>query len=341
MSVSHDEVNQKLALPLDPSKIRQRKGPNGKKLDYLSGGDVILALNDALTPLGWSRSIARLDVDVDQDADQKTGETKASWSAVARATVRIQLHPTPGVVVVTHEDVGHGLAQAQKSRGDAIELAEKSAVTDAMKRAAHSLGPRLGLALYHPKDEREELGLVADQSDALAVNFKDAPAGDQRAAERQREEQRAEEIDAKAKPLEQEPTVIAARWLLELKLSDVIREALKTGARPGAEGSDLLRGMLPPEPTTAELQSLAPLSAEDLADLERWPPKDPLTRPLLPDVHRAAVEAIGDEEARALWRELGVELRRGAEVTGYVARLFVAGAGALAKSRLAETSGGR
>ncbi len=67
------------------------------------------------------------------------------------------------------EDSGFGLASHQPVRGDAHDKALKTAVSDALKRAARDLGNQFGLSLYdkgalevvssslaHPKIEADD-----------------------------------------------------------------------------------------------------------------------------------------------------------------------------------------
>lgn len=46
-----------------------------------------------------------------------------------------------------HEDVGYGVTENSKSKGDALDKARKSSVTDAIKRALKHFGSSLGNCL--------------------------------------------------------------------------------------------------------------------------------------------------------------------------------------------------
>jgi DNA recombination protein Rad52 len=363
----YQHVLNTLALPLDPKSIRRRQGPGGRSLEYVDGASVIMAMNEAFTPLGWSRELVIRETSMAFEEREVGGKTKKGWCGHVSAIVTLKLHPG-GVVLATHSDVGHGTAQFLPTLAEAVEKAEKEAATDAMKRAAHVLGARFGLALYvKDRDEREELGLVGTVPPPAEPARDDRRPADAPAEEWTRggpttgSDRRAgaavSSADAKAtiatiereidtlaadftgapdqrKPIpEGDPTLRAARWLLEFTLDPIVTAALKSGARPGTEG-ELLKGCLPTDATREELAALKPLHPDALEDLATWPAGDPLTRPLLLEVHNASLEALGEEEVMRLWRELGVELRRGVEVSGYQARLLVAAAGAVANARV-------
>jgi hypothetical protein len=48
-----------------------------------------------------------------------------------------------------HEDIGYGVSEGQKSKGQAIEMARKSAVTDGLKRSLRNFGNALGNCLQN------------------------------------------------------------------------------------------------------------------------------------------------------------------------------------------------
>ena len=113
-------------------------------LSYVTGRYVKQTLNQIFGPLGWSYTI------VDQyPIGDFTGES-AQWFCHLRLSV------TVGDFTTTRDGmaVGHGLLVTRKGRvspgraNEIIDFAAAESVTDALKRAAVSLGGVLGLSLY-------------------------------------------------------------------------------------------------------------------------------------------------------------------------------------------------
>src|SRR5262249_46722113 len=75
------------------------------------------------------------------------GRWNACYSASVKLTVRGGLWVTAQAPHCEYEDAATGYAQNQ-TRGEAHDLALKSAVSTALKRAATSLGDQFGLSLY-------------------------------------------------------------------------------------------------------------------------------------------------------------------------------------------------
>lgn len=70
----------------------------------------------------------------------------------------------------------------------------------------------------------------------------------------------------------------------------------------------------------AERRGLDHALLEELGD---WPAADPLPRPHLIELHKGAVRAAGADRVAAVWHLCGVELKKGTQVNGETARLFV------------------
>ena len=131
-------IEEQLAQDVDPKFVSERKG-----LDYVTGRYVKQRLNEVFGPLGWSFTIQEQHVlSIDDEA--------------VRFLVhgRLKVHHGEQWNVKDAIAVGHGVL---KSRGqpvspsrasEVIDFAAAEAVTDALKRAAVSLGQTLGLNLY-------------------------------------------------------------------------------------------------------------------------------------------------------------------------------------------------
>jgi hypothetical protein len=80
--------------------------------------------------------------------DSKTGALTGRWDVCYRATMRLTVRNPDGEEVAHYEDGSTATAQNQ-TRGDGHDLAMKSAISLAKKRAAINLGDQFGLSLYN------------------------------------------------------------------------------------------------------------------------------------------------------------------------------------------------
>ena len=131
----------------------------GHQVDYIEGWRVIELANHILGFNGWSSTIVDLSKDFIEEASP--GRYSCGYSAIVRITLKDGCH---------HEDVGYGEGLKQNGRGAAIEMAKKSAVTDAMKRCLRLFGNALGNSIYdkeHCKVEKKvnkgSKGVVANE----------------------------------------------------------------------------------------------------------------------------------------------------------------------------------
>ena len=131
---------------------------------YLEGYEVLAHLNRIFGFEGWSNQVTMLD-QVFETSEEKNGRT--GWTVCYRCTVRLI------AAGVTKEDTSTGAAQNQPSRADAHDLAIKSAVTGALKRAATGFGDQFGLSLYKKGSVEALVGRVipyeTSQQDSLPL----------------------------------------------------------------------------------------------------------------------------------------------------------------------------
>jgi len=86
--------------------------------------------------------------------DKETGKPKPDrWDVCYLAKVRLTIRNAEGEVVCHYEDGSTATAQNQ-TRGDAHDLAFKSALSLAKKRAAVYLGDQFGISLYNKGQRR-------------------------------------------------------------------------------------------------------------------------------------------------------------------------------------------
>jgi len=139
-----------LRTPVAPQYVSERKG-----LSYVTGRYVKQTLNELFGPLGWSYEV----ID-NYPINPSFNDGAARWFAHVRLTIYVAER------TVTRDGlaVGHGVLRKEiwenrKPTGkfedvsdgranEVIDFAAAEAVTDALKRAASSLGQVLGLSLY-------------------------------------------------------------------------------------------------------------------------------------------------------------------------------------------------
>lgn len=162
-----DEQRKKLLAALPADRVAERTQA-GRALSYVEGWWVIGQLNEIFGPGGWGYDVTTREVHRAEEQSEKGKRWRVSYSARCVLTI-------PGCPTITDVGHGHGI---DRDCGNAVESAEKEAATDALKRAAKSLGWRLGLALYdkaqeHVEEERAEPArsptLVPRTSEQLAA----------------------------------------------------------------------------------------------------------------------------------------------------------------------------
>jgi hypothetical protein len=77
------------------------------------------------------------------------GDPFTAWDVCYRAMVRLTVRDPHGIEVCHYENGSTATAQGQPHRGDAHDLAYKSAISLSVKRAAIALGDNWGLSLYN------------------------------------------------------------------------------------------------------------------------------------------------------------------------------------------------
>ncbi len=119
----------------------------------------------------WSSTV--LDLSKEYMDEVNPGKFSCAYSAVVRVTLKDGSF---------HEDIGFGEALNQRGKGSAIEMAKKSAVTDALKRCLRLFGNALGNSIYdkdHCKIEKVSKGerkvVPNEHSGAVFHNY--GPAG--------------------------------------------------------------------------------------------------------------------------------------------------------------------
>lgn len=129
-SVVTPRVVAQLEQPLDPKRIKVRKGPGGTRLSYIEGQYAIAAANRIFGYGNWGYEVLSVDIDYGRK--------------LATALVRVSVK---GAMPFT--DVGTAdIAGKEPLKPEAIQMAIKGAATDGVKRGLKNFGDQFGLGLY-------------------------------------------------------------------------------------------------------------------------------------------------------------------------------------------------
>lgn len=136
------EQYEQLMKPLNPSRVAKRNQA-GRSLSYLEAWDVKAHLIRIFGFGGWSWDVFSAEQAFEQEKDGK-------WNVGYRVVGRL-LIPT---LDCTYTEAAVGSATLP-SRGEAHDMAVKTAESDAIKRAAINLGTQFGLSLYNNGDMKD------------------------------------------------------------------------------------------------------------------------------------------------------------------------------------------
>lgn len=132
---------------INPARVLQLDGNS-----HVSQQDIRAHLIRVFGFGGYDLEVLRTDL-VFEESSMRTrkrdGKEYLGWDVCYRALVRLTVRNPEGEYVAHYEDGSTATAQGQPSRGDAHDLAYKSAISLSMKRAAIALGDQFGLSLYN------------------------------------------------------------------------------------------------------------------------------------------------------------------------------------------------
>lgn len=135
---------------INPSRIAKRQGGGGKSLSYLEAWDVKAHLNRIFGFLNWSADV----LDSTLAFEEKTDK---GWSVGYKVVLRLSIGAEYPEATYTEAAVG---SASLPSRGEAHDMAIKTAESDALKRAAINLGDQFGLSLYNNGSTAPVVGTV-------------------------------------------------------------------------------------------------------------------------------------------------------------------------------------
>lgn len=154
-----DEIREWLNTPPDVSKMDTRTGAGSRDLTYLAWNVVAEMLLDKFGADGWAFEVLSQTqtplYGVDPDSGQRGALVGYSCSATARLTIwdeygnaisRTNVGCEDALFVVGGDNAKRWVGTSQQA--DALQKAQKGAVSRALPRAAAMLGNRFGLLLY-------------------------------------------------------------------------------------------------------------------------------------------------------------------------------------------------
>lgn len=144
MGFTRAQVDQ-LLKPINPNRVLQ----DGKGNSHVSQQDVTAHLIRIFGFGNFDTEILSEELIFESErVNTQTGKTTGRWDVCYKATIRLTVKDEGGTELCHFENGSTATAQNQ-TRGDAHDLAFKSALSLAKKRCAIELGDQFGLSLYN------------------------------------------------------------------------------------------------------------------------------------------------------------------------------------------------
>lgn len=149
------EIVEALQQPINPSRVSK----DGKGFSHVEAWDIRRTMNKIFGFGNWSMDTEQMEqvFEVEEDNPRKTGTMR--WSVGYRAQVTV----TVGGATYTEWAAGDAINPV---RGDAHDMAIKTAESQAFKRCAVNLGDQFGLSLYNNGSFAATVGDVVGQEHA-------------------------------------------------------------------------------------------------------------------------------------------------------------------------------
>ncbi len=159
------QVSQ-LLQPIKPHRVLQANGQS-----HVPAYDVAAHLTRILGFGGWDKEILSLMLVSEEQGTTSGG--KPAWEVTYACTLRLTIKDERGITVASWDDGACGTSK-QPQRGEAHDMAMKSAISYALKRcAAFGLGDQFGLSLYNKGNTSALIGktLVAPEGSVEAKDL--------------------------------------------------------------------------------------------------------------------------------------------------------------------------
>ena len=122
---------------INANRIAKRQGGGGRSLSYLEAWDVKAHLIRIFGFGEWSWDVSQAELAFESESNGK-------WNVGYKVVGKLHIHSTQA----TYTEAAVGSATLPQ-RGEAHDMAIKTAESDALKRAAINLGDQFGLSLYN------------------------------------------------------------------------------------------------------------------------------------------------------------------------------------------------
>ena len=140
--LTHKQVEQ-LLRPIHPARVLR----DGKGKSHVSQQDVTAHLIRMFGFGHFDFEVVETELLFETPRTENVG-TNSRWDVCYRALCRLTIRDQDGGGIAVYEDGSTATAQNQ-TRGDAHDLAYKSAISLSKKRCAINLGDQFGLSLYN------------------------------------------------------------------------------------------------------------------------------------------------------------------------------------------------
>lgn len=145
----NDAQYAQLLKPLNPSRVAKRQQA-GRNLSYLEAWDVKAHLNRIFGFLNWSADV------IDSSLAFEDQNEKGQWQVGYKVVLCLRVNGA------SYTEAAVGSASLPQ-RGEAHDMAIKTAESDALKRAAINLGTQFGLSLYDNGSMKDVVGKTLDR----------------------------------------------------------------------------------------------------------------------------------------------------------------------------------
>lgn len=143
---------EQLLKPLNPARV-QKRSQAGRSLSFLEAWDVKAHLNRIFGFLNWSAEVLTAELAFEEKNE------KGQWNVGYKVVLRLTIGEGFGSATYTEAAVG---SASLPQRGEAHDMAVKTAESDALKRAAINLGTQFGLSLYDNGSLKDVVGRTLD-----------------------------------------------------------------------------------------------------------------------------------------------------------------------------------
>lgn len=142
---------EQLLKPLNPNRVEKRSQA-GRNLSYLAAWEVKAHLIRIFGFGNWDAEVLSADLAFESEKDGK-------WNVGYKVILRLHIQ----WLGCTYTEAAIGSATLPQ-RGEAHDMAIKTAESDALKRAAINLGTQFGLSLYDNGSLKDVVGRTLDRS---------------------------------------------------------------------------------------------------------------------------------------------------------------------------------